>query len=531
MGFIGQFGNSSDSVSTPVIQNIIFTDVNINSQTRCGGIVCRVKSDLTIQNCSISGTINLSANNKYASGIVGSTESYVMIDSCVNKMNLIFNGDSGGTGIGGILGEINVFNSSVVISDCSNEGNISGIYGVGGIVGDCNSIPTDVTITNCTNSGTVNALGSDLIIQAENAIGGIAGYSGNTIFNGCTNNGDINVESRISNVGGIVGFMLAGSVEGCTNNGDIKGGSKTGGIVGHFVLDEQDQKIIVDDCLNSGDVSGQEHVGGIVGTIAYGNASDSSGEGPFQITYCINTGNVMTASDDTTVVGGIVGYNNCGTNDEDNQEVQNIVSDCINLGTVPSGSGQIVGTNQSILDKYHGDFVNGEYEQLTIARPADITDCYWQIDGDAVAVQLNTDNVGVDLTGAGYDASTGSISGVTGTSNISQVIDSFIGQGVPADGLTYGITFDSSNSTVEGMTAIAYHEIALPSTSAEGYVFVGWTYSGIVYEAGDSFIVRSDTEFTAVWEAEISLGVTIGSQSGQDGSFTLTASVTGAPAG
>lgn len=542
IGFISVYGNTDSSLpaNVPVIENINFTNVNLSPVKSGAGIIGKVQSSATIQNCSVSGTMNLQHNGgEYAScsaGIVGSIEkcrnSTISIEYCVNEMDIVLPNEAtkGGIRIGGIVGQIaSNSNVKITISDCTNKGDISGIYEVGGIVGYSSSSLSKVTITDCINSEAVNALGSGSN-SAENAVGGIAGYSVNDAFFGCTNNGDVVAGSVMNNVGGIVGFKRTGSIEECTNNGDIKGGIKTGGIAGYIVLDQQDQKTIVDDCLNAGDVSGQGHVGGIIGTIAYGNASDSSGERPFQTTYCINTGNVMTASDDTTVVGGIVGYNNYGTNSERNQEVQNIVSDCINLGTVPSGSGQIVGTNQSILDDYR-KLVNGQYEYLTIPRPADITDCYWQIDGNAVAVRLNTDNVDVDLTGAGYDASTGNISGVTGTSNISQVIDSFIEQGVPADGLTYGITFDSSNSTVEGMTAIAYHEIALPSTSAEGYVFVGWTYSGIVYEAGDSFIVRSDTEFTAVWEAEISLGITIGSQSGQDGSFMLTASVTGAPAG
>ena len=53
-------------------------------------------------------------------------------------------------------------------------------------------------------------------------------------------------------------------------------------------------------------------------------------------------------------------------------------------------------------------------------------------------------------------------------------------------------------------------------------------YDGNKYVTGEPFILRSDMGFTAAWEADISLSITIGSQSEKEGLFKLTASVTGA---
>ena len=536
MGFIGKLVNNSKSVSTPVIQKINFTNVNLSPVGFGAGIVATVLSDATIRNCSVSGTMNLQHNGgEYAScsaGIVGSIEecenSTISIESCVNEMDIVLPNEAtkGGTRIGGIVGQIaSKSNVEITISDCTNKGDISGIYEVGGIVGYSNSSLSNVTITDCINSGAVNALGSGSN-SAENAVGGIAGYSVDDAFIGCTNNGDVVAGSVMNNVGGIVGFKRTGSIEGCTNNGDIKGGFKTGGIAGYIVLDQQDQKTIVDDCLNAGDVSGQGHVGGIVGTTGFGSATGSSEISPFQINSCINTGNVTTTGDDTTVVGGIVGYNNYGSGNATRQDIQNVLVSCINTGSVPDGAGSLVGTNNSIKDTYDG-------ADSPVSRPADITDCIWPKGGTGVANQTNKDTVETSVTGSSFDPITGELSTpIDGCDSIAEAITKVIGNGTAPDVFKFDVSFFTDHGTApQPQSVTLYGAVELPAISAEGYVFVGWTCNGIEYEAGDSFIVTSDSEFTAVWEAKISLGVTIASQGGQDGSFTLTASVTGAPEG
>lgn len=151
-----------------------------------------------------------------------------------------------------------VGNENVVVENVTVSGTVNAASYAAGIV--ClNSEKEDpaVTIKNCTNNATVTS----------NRAGGVAAWmTGNSVIEGCVNNGD--VTGAISACG--ITNRIAGSVKNCVNNGTIVG-------------------------------NGTEASAGIAGT----QTAASSYE------YCYNYGNVTTTKDNAnSSAAGILGQAN-----------------------------------------------------------------------------------------------------------------------------------------------------------------------------------------------------------------------------
>jgi hypothetical protein len=117
--------------------------------------------------------------------------------------------------IGGIAGSIDFEAISNQVYACYNTGNISAASSkyTGGLFGQTSvSWRYTFTIDSCYNSGNVTAQGIN--------VGGITGYTEETIYTNVYNTGDV---SGVMNVGGIFGYMGNGSVEYCYNAGAVKG--------------------------------------------------------------------------------------------------------------------------------------------------------------------------------------------------------------------------------------------------------------------------------------------------------------------
>lgn len=151
-----------------------------------------------------------------------------------------------------------VGNDNVVIENVTVSGTVKAASYAAGIVA-LNSINEDpsITIKNCTNNATVTS----------NRAGGVAAWmTGNSVIEGCVNNGD--VTGAISACG--ITNRIAGSVKNCVNNGTIVG-------------------------------NGTEASAGIAGT----QTAASSYE------YCYNYGNVTTTKDNAnSSAAGILGQAN-----------------------------------------------------------------------------------------------------------------------------------------------------------------------------------------------------------------------------
>ena len=137
-----------------------------------GGICSTVAGDVTFQNVSHAGEINLNTwadvdatvNEKnFLGGLIGKTAvgTELTIDGCLNAGDLF--STQSGTNVGGILGY--AYNTNLTIKGCGNLGNISTMsasssvhVGAGGIIGFTNNMsPTEyyVTISGCENRGRI----------------------------------------------------------------------------------------------------------------------------------------------------------------------------------------------------------------------------------------------------------------------------------------------------------------------------------------------------------------------------------------
>ena len=141
--------------------------------------------------------------------------------------------DSGGTYVGGILGNCNTINGPCAIENSVNMGSVtfnwiigSGYYlYLGGIAGYLSSSSSNgSTVKNCANYG-------DAINSGEGStsfIGGIVGYSAGSssskrmyIYN-CLNHGTITQDGTTYNylyIGGIAGYAYYATIENCVSGG------------------------------------------------------------------------------------------------------------------------------------------------------------------------------------------------------------------------------------------------------------------------------------------------------------------------
>lgn len=152
---------------------------------------------------------------------------------------------------------------------------------------------------------------ADVYVKGRYAcVGGVAGYTMSTHFDGCESSGTIESSDE---AGGIVGYVQGGSITNCNNSATVISSNSGGGIVGAT-------DVTVSKCSNSGDISSIDGsiVGGIVGYLY------SSGS----ITLSYNTGNISAIENrvkqgsPTTFAGGI-----CG-------ESSGVISSCYNVGTI-----------------------------------------------------------------------------------------------------------------------------------------------------------------------------------------------------
>ena len=192
-----------------------------------GGIIGSIGIFCAISNCDVSGSVTGSEKSA-TGGIVGSNMSDGEITNCKTHA---FTSITGGSYIGGIAGT-NHWDGK--ISDCTNDAVIisgSNTYYGGGIVGSNNGFDSGErggVISNCTNNGAISGVYSA-------GCGGITGENQKyALIIDCTNNADVTNErtSGLPASGGITGENR-GIIHTCLNIGNIKGNDQYhGGIAG-----------------------------------------------------------------------------------------------------------------------------------------------------------------------------------------------------------------------------------------------------------------------------------------------------------
>lgn len=233
---------------------------------------------------------------RFTSGnLVGSVAAWVY-NSTVSGIRSAATVEGGGSkgavgGIAGLLGYDGIYSATNrvdndgVLTHCTFTGTVKGSYRIGGIVGVATGLEICPTVSDCVNEGAVTGDCAE--------VGGIASIVSNATVTRCTNKGTVvgsalvgATYGRQENTGGIAGQFLGGEVSYCTNEGPVKGNGATGGIIGiQGDYWSSSDSPVTDHCTNTATVEG---MGGIAGTMISGLISN-----------CLNSGDVI-----------VQGYNN-----------------------------------------------------------------------------------------------------------------------------------------------------------------------------------------------------------------------------
>lgn len=281
------------------IENLILKEININYSEKTnvgvtiGGIAANASG--SILNTTVTGNImyngemgNLSSYSPYSiGGIIGYPSSNIEINNCINETNITVDSSIDGD-LGGITTSVN--NSGLIIS-CINRGNIitngQDAGGIASSLGDETNI-----IKNCKNYGTITA----------DYVGGIVGtLSGGKVLLSA-NFGTIN--SRILG-GGIVSLsIMNSSVEKSYNSGSVNtfesitdGTPGVGGIAGTSYA-------TIKDCYNIGLINDEKGV-----NLRHGSIGGIVGTATGTITNTYNIGRIKSTNKETKI-GNLVGTNN-----------------------------------------------------------------------------------------------------------------------------------------------------------------------------------------------------------------------------
>ena len=177
-------------------------------------------ANASIKNMTLEGAVTAtstaSVSNAYIGGLAGSI-AYANIENVITKVDVTIRRVKGNwASVGGIAGQI--ANSSV--TDCGNEGDISGYQYVGGITGKLSG-----TATGCYNTGSISGSGYVAGLAASNTATVSSSY----------NTGSVTASATNSYAGGLVGIHSGASavIDNCFTTGTVTGGtSYVGGAIG-----------------------------------------------------------------------------------------------------------------------------------------------------------------------------------------------------------------------------------------------------------------------------------------------------------
>ena len=217
-GYVANAANKVRFKNVTVTVNMNVTGSSPNASV--GGIVGEVGIYTEVTNCTFNGSI--SDTNRYDGG---NKETYCqsMVAETVRSA------------YGGMVG-VGFRKTVLVISKCTNNGNITGYGQQGGILGTLTNAWDDIfnaiTIQRCINNGTITCNGTTDKCNA----GGIAGFvfvktGATATVSNCINNGEIVKADGDARAAGIVGDLRRGAdnafqIIGCLQECDSFAGSQ-----------------------------------------------------------------------------------------------------------------------------------------------------------------------------------------------------------------------------------------------------------------------------------------------------------------
>ena len=225
---------------------------------------------ITITNCYATGNVSAEAINLYQSAFASTSYAGKLIGSFSSV---------------GTLADTTI-ESSYSTGEISSLGQESYL---GGIVGYSNG-SNNLTIKNCYATGYMSSSG---------IIGGLIGYSSDTIIDNCYTIADISGTTA----GGLIGEASAFRATTITNSytaGNVSASHCSGGLVG-----SGSTGMTIENCYAMGDVSGSMYAGGLIGyTGSITNITNCSSTGDVYASYSNFSYTNMNAS----YAGGLIGF-------------------------------------------------------------------------------------------------------------------------------------------------------------------------------------------------------------------------------
>jgi len=266
------------------------TQGSTTSTTGEGILACRIGSNTTVENISITGSISVNENEvgALAGAVAGDN---IKISKCSSTA------DIQGTQIVGFIGSVQgtTDTNSIVISDCSNNASINAKMTAGGLAAyitqnttiknssaNCNITVTDnvknmgnttrnpdtmsggfigamttknVNVENCSSSGSIIAIN-----QAGNVIAGfvgaITGYDGvnNGIVSNCNSYTNVDTTNGIGDsntISGFVGAQNAGAIKNSNAFGTVTTNNTASGFTGGDHDSSDSLTPTIDNCYSS----------------------------------------------------------------------------------------------------------------------------------------------------------------------------------------------------------------------------------------------------------------------------------------
>ncbi|MCF8365973.1 MAG: T9SS type A sorting domain-containing protein [Bacteroidales bacterium] len=234
------------------IRNLNLLDVDITGGSGSTGGLMAVISDGLVSDCKVTGVVNGIDNVGGLIGFAQKLSGNIQISDCRIEANV--------TGTGNSVGSIAGLNIGGGISDCSADGNVSGVNAVGGLVGFLGVSP----VSGCEFSGAVNG---------QDAVGGLIG-SADFDFSATIENCHVDAEVTGTGMaaGGIAGSVQNGAISNCSAAGTINGYQYVGGLAGNTL------SVNIFTSFSYANLSGSTHVGGLVGLL-FGKIANSYARG------------------------------------------------------------------------------------------------------------------------------------------------------------------------------------------------------------------------------------------------------------
>ena len=302
----GLFARASNATLSDIhLENV---DIEGSGNENLGSIVGDLRSEATLSDSSVSGTVKVVSEEGTSGGLVGELGGSVTSSELSGTIDV-----KGKFGVGGIVGYLN--RGTVSDTHVSGTGTVTALaQAAGGIAGYHRGTLTDTSV-----SGTISVLGG----AGADSIGGLVGFPFNssTRIESSTVAAEVSV-SGDSQVGGLVGDNAGATISTSRSGASVEtSGADVGGLVGK-------NEGTITDSVATGEVTltgVADNAGGLVGNNG-GTITRSFASGPVTVTgladnagglvglnassktisYSYSTGSVESVGNN---VGGFVGSN------------------------------------------------------------------------------------------------------------------------------------------------------------------------------------------------------------------------------